>query len=166
MRDPENIDLFEDGAIQSARALSDERRQYIANLVANGIAEVDRSHLETKRLLSLLAEIDDAQIIILAGHLMKNQGNGFYEQHRSIIQPHIVFMSTNDKELDDATIGEAAITHLVRLGLLQPRFRSTKKGEVPEFDRKTGMMKAFGHEVPPLGRLLLRHIGLAEEGDF
>jgi hypothetical protein len=34
--DPENIALFEDGAIQSARALSDERRAYIAKLVAQG----------------------------------------------------------------------------------------------------------------------------------
>src|ERR1700692_2419056 len=36
---PESIDLIEDGAYQAVRALSEERRQYLARAVATGIAE-------------------------------------------------------------------------------------------------------------------------------
>jgi hypothetical protein len=44
------------------------------------------------------------------------------------------------------------------LGLLRRRFKTFKKGEVPEYDDKTGMIKAVGHEITPLGRLLLKSI--------
>jgi hypothetical protein len=40
------------------------------------------------------------------------------------------------------------------------------RGQLPEFDETTGMMKASGHEMTPLGRMLLREIGLAKPGEF
>ena len=64
VREPENVDLFEEGAIQSARALSDERKAYIANLVASGIKGDEAERLQAKRLLRLLREVDDRQIIV------------------------------------------------------------------------------------------------------
>lgn len=57
--DPEVVDLFEEGAVQSVRALSEERRAYITQLVANGITGDEKARIEAKRLLNLLEQIDD-----------------------------------------------------------------------------------------------------------
>jgi hypothetical protein len=51
LRQPESIDLFEDGAYQAARALSEERREQIARLVADSISGERRDYLESKRVL-------------------------------------------------------------------------------------------------------------------
>jgi hypothetical protein len=45
--------------------------------------------------------------------------------------------------------------NLRRLGLLQTKYKKPKKGELPEFDEKTGMMKAGSDQISRLGRLLL-----------
>jgi len=50
----------------------------------------------------------------------------------------------------------------VRLGLLKPRFKNVKKGSLPVFDEKTGMMKASGHSITRLGRMLLKYIDQTE----
>lgn len=69
-------------------------------------------------------------------------------------------MGSTQAELDKHAIYMSYTDHLVRLGLLRPRFRKPKKGELPEFDEKTGMLKASGYDVTPLGRLMLRYIDL------
>jgi hypothetical protein len=87
LRAPEYIDLFEEGAIQSARALSEERRNHIAELVASGISGDEKERIETKRLLRLLEEIDDDQIIILTSYLRKNRGNDeFFGKHKAVLE--------------------------------------------------------------------------------
>jgi hypothetical protein len=64
-------------------------------------------------------------------------------------------------ELDAAALYDLARTELLRLGLLQAHFTTTKKGEIPEFDTGTDMMKASRKRLTPHGRLLLTQIGLA-----
>src|SRR5437762_10825181 len=71
LRQPENVDLFEEGANQSARALSQERIEYIANLVSHGLLGEEKERLESKRLFNILREVDDDQIIMLTSHLQK-----------------------------------------------------------------------------------------------
>src|SRR5690348_12709636 len=54
LRDPENVDLFEEGTFQSIRALSRERKEYMAELVARRITGEEKEQIESKRLLNLL----------------------------------------------------------------------------------------------------------------
>ncbi len=75
-------------------------------------------------------------------------------------------MQSSREELDRATLRETAKQQLTRLGLLRLRFKRPKRNETPEFDEKTGMMKEQGSEITPLGRLLLRYAGLADEDDI
>lgn len=75
-------------------------------------------------------------------------------------------MQSSREELDRDEMYRLARSHLVDLGLLKATFRKPKRGEAPEFDEKTGMMKAKGLELSPLGRLLLRRVGVAEEDEF
>lgn len=50
----EFTDLLEDGLNQASRALSDERKQYIAALLKNSLSKDDLSYLGQKKLLSCL----------------------------------------------------------------------------------------------------------------
>lgn len=166
MQQAANIDLFEAGAHQAVRALSEERKRYIADVVASGIIGDDIGRLQAKRLLALLAEIDDEQIIILASNLRKHTHDpSFRERHRTTLTPKVATMGSNCEQLDEATLHEQARSHLIRLGLLRSRFKKPARGELPQFDEQTGMMKASYVELTSIGRMLLRLIGLADEGD-
>lgn len=166
IKDAKSIDLFEDGAIQSARALSTERLDYISSLVAVGISGSEKERIESKRLLRLLGELDDDQIIITSSYLRKNQNSEFRDSHSDLLDPITAHLQSSQEELDQSNIYELTRSQLQQLNLLRHRFRRPKKGEFPEFDDKTGMMKASGREITPLGRLLLRQIGLCGPEDF
>jgi hypothetical protein len=64
----------------------------------------------------------------------------------------------------DEIVHRSFKAHLVRLGLLKIIFQKPKKGELPEFDEKTGMIKAKRHGITSLGRLLIRRIDQELEG--
>jgi hypothetical protein len=167
LQDPRVVDLFEDGGFQSARALSPERLAQIANLVAYGMSGDERERLEAKRLLDLMEEIDDDQIIILTSYLHRHsRDENFRQLHRSVLEAVRPTINAEQSERDRYTVYNLARDHLVRLGVLRPRFRRMKKGEVPEFDEHTGMLKASGRELTSLGRLLLTRIGLNAPGEF
>jgi hypothetical protein len=166
MKKPENVDLFEDGAFAAAKALTDEKRERIARLVAYGISGDEQARLEAKRLLNLLAALDDDQVIILASYLMKNQRNDdFRKAHETVFASSRVHMGSTRQEHDVALVRGLAREELIRLGLLRERFKKPSKGQTPELDEKTGRMKVEGRELSSLGRLLLRRLGLAQEGE-
>lgn len=50
--------------------------------------------------------------------------------------------------------------NLVALNLLTPKYIKPKKNELPEFDNKTGMIKATGYSVTSLGKLILKYLDL------
>jgi hypothetical protein len=167
LEDPERLDIFEEGASQTTRALSDARREYIANIVARGITGDDRTKIEAKRLLRLLGDIDDDQVIILTSKLRRHQFDTvFSDRHDAVLRPVSVHMGSSREEHDQAALYELARVELVRLGLLAPTFKATKRGELPEFDPKTGMMKQSSRTLTPLGRMLLRFIALAAEDEI
>ncbi|MCY3931987.1 MAG: hypothetical protein OXH70_09725 [Acidobacteria bacterium] len=161
------MDLFEDGAVQAVRALSSERLEYIAALVARGLTAGERDAIEAKRLLKLLDEIDDDQVVTLRSKLQRHRrSEEFHERHGEVLAPVGAHLGSPREDLDRQAMYRLARRQLVDLGLLHQTFRRPKKGELPEFDEKTGMIKSHGTSLSPLGRLLLRRIGLAEEDEF
>lgn len=50
---------------QAAYSLSDERREYVASLIANGVSGTAISDQESKHLLQILGELNDVEIIWL-----------------------------------------------------------------------------------------------------
>lgn len=165
--DPEVVDLFEEGAVQSVRALSEERRAYITQLVANGITGDEKARIEAKRLLNLLEQIDDDQIIIMASYLDRHDDdNEWRQKHAAILEPVRAHLQSSQDELDAHTLQELTRNQLMKLGVLGGKFKTVKKGEVPEFDTDSGTMKISYRSLTPLGRLLLTRIGLAKEGEF
>ncbi len=160
-RDEKFIDLLEDGMLQASRAISDERQKYIASVIENGIKEEEFEYLQKKLILNVLNELNDVEIIVLQSYgIHPGERNEFFEKHRGLLTPPMATMGSPPEVIDDKALFDAQKNHLVRLGLLKPRFKKPKRGELPEFDDKTGMIKAQGYDITLLGRLLLRNIGL------
>lgn len=150
LREPENVALFEEGAHQAARSVSEERRRHLAMLVADGIAAARRDYLESHRVLRLLGELDDAEVILLAGHLRKNRHSDYWDRHGDVMRGLAVHMGSSREEIDLSAVRKAGQQHLLRLGLLEERSRG----------RSTTL------EITSLGRLVLRRVGLAAVDDL
>jgi len=150
LREPENVALFEEGAYQAVRAFTEERRRQIVELVAGGIADDRRDYLESHRVLRLLGELDDVQVVLLAGYLQKNREGDYWERHANVLRVPPVNGDASREEIDVAAVREAGQQHLVQLGLL-------KQGLIG------GPASAT---LSSLGRLLLRRISLAGEDDW
>lgn len=61
----EGTDLFEDAMSQAARAVTEERKEHIANLLKNGLTRNDLDHIQKKKLFSILDNLNDAEIVLL-----------------------------------------------------------------------------------------------------
>ncbi|MGR3480428.1 hypothetical protein [Salipiger marinus] len=167
LSNPERVDLFEEGAYQSARALSVDRQEKIAKAVAFGISGDDQEILETKRVLSLLRQLDDAEIVILTSRLDRfSRDDDFQTKHEDVIYAPGLHMQSSREEMDKNTVFKIAMNKLEQLGLIEPVYKKPKKGEAPDMDPATGRLKATYQRVSMSGRLLLRRIGVAEEDDF
>lgn len=166
IRDPRFIDLFEDSLHQVIRALSQERIEYIASVVKNNLSDEQVDYARDKLILMLLSELNDVEVLILKHYsLLPPQSEQFWEQHKDILSAPIAVQDSTQEQIDKSVIHTSYKEHLVRLDLLRPRFRKPKKGESPEFDEKTGMIKAHGYQITPLGRLLLRRVDLDENSN-
>ena len=126
---PRKIDLFEDGAFQAIRSLSEERMDYIAEAVAKGLSGEKREEIAAKRMLKLLHELDDDQIILLASRLTKNRRNDeFRKKHSDTLEFKSVSFKSSPQEAEKATMRKIAEQGLVRLGLLDRRLDITQPG--------------------------------------
>lgn len=164
IHDSKVADLLEDGFIQAARALSEERIEHIAAIVASGLTDEARDHLHTKRMMQILAELNDVEVIILRGYSQETRDDPeFYNTHRATISGPWPHLGSPEEEIDEAAIHGSYRQHLERLGLLRPNFKRPKRGELPDLDPKTGMMKATGYQLTRLGGLLLVMLSLAEK---
>lgn len=162
---PDAVDLIEDALFQAARAKSEDRLEHLANVVANGLADEDLKQAEASKMLWLLDELNDVEVILLRARLVQTREDvqrdaEFREKHAAIIAPRGTHMGSSWDEIEEEAIHTSYKQHLVELGLLRPNFKRPKKNEFPEFDPKTGMMKANGHDITLLGKMLLRYLNL------
>lgn len=147
--------------IYASRALTDERKEYIASIIEAGIKEDEFESIPKKLILNLLSEMNDAEVIMLQSYGIHPQNREeYFEKHRNVLTPLMAVLGSPPEVIDDKAIYDAQKNHIERLGLLRFRFKKLRRGELPEFDDKTGMVKAQGYEITSLGRLLLRSIGL------
>ena len=161
-------DLFEEGFIQASRALSDERRSYIASIIANGLKNEHIEYAESKHLMYLLQELNDIEVIWLRFYYGPTIGGDeeFREKHKNVLEPVPSYLGADQHLLDKNALQESYKAHLERLGLIQPHYNIDRESGIPEFDNFTGKPKVSYYDVSPLGRLLLKNIGLIndEEG--
>jgi hypothetical protein len=158
---PGFIDLFEDSLYRAARALTEERLEYIAALLKNGLSDEKADYTNYKHILSLLSEINDIEVMLLRAYDLGWRGD-FVEKNISVLKAEPATFGSPPEVMDKEILHKSYKDHLIRLKLLQPTFKH-KRNESPEFDYGTGMLKASYTGISPLGRLLLRYVDLAHQ---
>ena len=147
IKDPEQLDLFQDAIIQATRALSPERRQYISNILKNSLSIEEQSHDQKKKLFIILNSLNDTEIIILKYYSYvanSPEANDFRNNHRNILRHFRELETEDDSETNRETFYESYNKNFERLGLI-----------LEEATRFTGMRS---RELTQLGKLLLKYI--------
>ncbi len=156
------MDLIEDSFIQVSRALSEERKDYIASLLKNSLTDTDLNYIEYKRLLSILGELNDLEILILKSMNLRPHGtvvHEFWVTHgEALTPPRLTIGTAVQRDFDKSAIFKTHNLHLLSLGLIKPVFSRIRDGELPKFDDETGMLHARRHQITDLGKLLLKCI--------
>ena len=148
MLEEKSIDLMEDGFLQAARALSEERIEHIASLLKNSLTDEDLEQNAYKRLLFLFGEINDIEVIILKAHsLHGTEHRDFWEKHQEVLIGEPLRFPTSRKKVDQNAIYKTYRSNLVRLDLLEVRSEQPSQN----------------YEITSLGRLLLRSINQGGE---
>jgi hypothetical protein len=163
IKTPAGADLLEEGMRQAASSLSDDRREYIANLIANGISSTDIGDHESKHLLRLLGELSDVEIIWLRFYADRGftGDQGFREKHAAVLDVQRPHMQSPQSVHDKDALANSYKLHLARLGLLQEQYAVDQKTKLPKTDY-SGRLEVKGYGITSLGRLLLRSIGLPD----
>ena len=101
LKDDDFTDLIEEGFRQAARSLSDERRRYIANLIANGLTSDDVDSSESKHLLRILGEINDIEVVWLRFYREPYMGGdeAFRKTHEKVLKPVAATMAASQEIL-------------------------------------------------------------------
>jgi hypothetical protein len=161
MRNEQVIDLLDNGFYHAARASSDERREYVATVIFNGINEEQIQYSESKSILQLLEELNDIELIWLRYYLDNLDPNikEFKERH-SVVLTKVILTSGADEEAHvKAAMQTYHIEHLERLNLLKPKYSIDRKTKQQVLD-SNGNPKVTTYSVTPLGRLLLKQLGV------
>ena len=162
----EFADLLEDGVVQASRAMTDERRGYIASLLKNSITNKTLEHVEEKKLLALLGELNDAEVLMLKFFSLSSAGRReFAETHQELFGPIDRSLDAPQENIDKGEFRDSYRNKLLEVSLLEPVYKRAEKGEMPEFDERTGRMKATSFRPTGLGKLLLRYIDLGPAPD-
>jgi hypothetical protein len=181
MTDGDALCFLELGIELAMRTASPVRREQIANIVVHGLTTDERAIIEDRRLLTLLNEIDDDQVVILMSYLKKYKTKAFFDKHQDILigrpdQNDLVssvayveakwfheYMRRADFE---RALYNLAYAQLVRLGLLGVSGGSNAKREGrPVVDSIEGTYLPDGLHITKLGRLLLVRMDLAVSTD-
>ncbi len=102
IRTQEFADLLEDVIVSASRALTPERKEYLAALLKNSITRDDLDHLGHKKILGMLNELNDAEIIIMKYHSFTDQAAKweFQTQHHSVITGYRLPPDASQEERD------------------------------------------------------------------
>ena len=165
IKNEEYLSLIEEGYIHASRAITDDRRSYIASIVSNGLTDESIEANNSKYLLNLLSELNDSEVIWLRSYLHPTLGGDeeYREKHSNILKPAVAHIGAPDIELDKAALQSSYREHLERLGLIKSNHRFDRKTGMPEFDTFSGKPKVSYRDITRLGKMLLKQINLIED---
>ncbi|THK40508.1 hypothetical protein E8Q33_13920 [Methylophaga sp. SB9B] len=157
----EGIDLFEEGFVQASRSLTDERRKYVANVVANGVDDEAIEYSESKYILKLLQELNEQEIIWLRFFMVPTISGDeeFRKKHRNILEPVRAHLGSDERTMEKASLQNSYKEHLERIGLIRPHYRMDSNTGMPEFDKFSGKLSISYRDLTPIGRMILKQIG-------
>ena len=167
MKNENFINLFDDISWQAAKSTSNERKEYLASILINGLTDDKIDEIQKNIFLNIISELNDIEILILYNHtITAREDEEFKKQHQETLMAPIALIDASEDDINKSILFDTYKEKLVRLNLLKRKFKKPKKGEFPEFDEKTGMIKSNGFEITRIGRLFLKYIGLLKNDDF
>lgn len=158
----EYITLLENGIFHAYRASSENRLEYIASIVKNGLTQEQSETSRYIYLLNLLSELNDEEVIWLRYYLVPTLGGDeeFRNKHQNTLSLARKYISAPE-ELNKSAIQDSYKDHLERLGLLKTRLDIDKNTNMPIYDRASGKPKGSRY-ITHLGKMLLKEIGFIE----
>lgn len=146
--DPEAVALFEDGAFLSSRAVSKERIEQVATIVASGLTDEQRDALRWRRLLDVLRQLDDQELAILRAYA---DTSGASWDMFARLRPSAV--ARDGRGLDALALWDASYSKMEGLSLIHFRQETEKTGSFTS----TPIFDAFGkrkghHMITDFGR--------------
>lgn len=146
IRTPEGLDILEDVTYQSTRAMTDDRREDLANILVNGLTRDDLQHIEKKKLVSILGELNDIEVLHLKSAYLslfdREKFKEFMEKHHDVIRPASSALGAPEGEAEYKMFQDSYKDTLNRFWLTE---------------NKEGAGSAY-NKITPLGRLLIEYI--------
>jgi len=171
---PERIALIETGAEQSTRARSNERIKRIASIVIRGINNTEQEALELHRLLRILPQIDDQELLLL--YYFAGDGQKKREISTALNLPEELRHGSDRELFKKHQLFVLGIEHLSALGLLNtdvpdveisfPRSRMLDGSAVAPKVQKSKKDKADAYQalrnfrITSLGHLMVEALSL------
>lgn len=146
-----NVPLVEEGIAQATRAFTGERRQFLANCVAHGVDADEQDKLNELKILRLLDEVGDDDLLIL--HAV---GGPQADAKLGALKPPPLGANAPDKDRARGELHRASIRKLLAIGFLS----SAPYSDEPRRWRfgKNGAMED-GPYISALGRMVLVRVG-------
>ncbi len=126
----QGIDLLEEGIIQAARAVSEERKQRLARLVSRALSEKELKYQEGRKLLNLYSELTDQEIVWLIYYSLNpvfgpGPHSDWVEKHPEILKPVSREMGAPREQHERGALQDSYKSTLMRLGLTTERNKTT-----------------------------------------
>lgn len=154
------LELAEEVVRQAARATSDERRAYLAEILADEMTREQLEENDRRHLLRMLGELNDVEVVWLR-HYAGTSLLGWHEfqsLHADILEQKTFGSYPSDAErLAAWTLRDGYRSHLAQLGLLNQEL-SVGHGNVPEMEWG-GRQFRYSYDISRLGIMLLEMIG-------
>jgi len=162
LSDENFLDILEEGMSQAAKSVAEKRREYIASVIDNGLSEDQVEFMETRRMLKLLSELNDNEIVLLRYYLVPTQGGDeeFREKHNNIIRVEQAVINSPQHVIDKQALHDSYIENLCTLGLLEKEHKVDITGKVV-YGHSTKQPEVSMIKISNLGRFFLRQIGLS-----
>ena len=159
IQNPMAVDLVEESFFQAIRAITDERKKHIADVVKNGLSRDDEAVITSKRLLLLLAQLDDLDIIFLiAYNRYWSQQDEFVQKHLAELTPTMAHMGSTPQEREKHFMREHRLERLEQFGLLLGELQIDSKTKQPVLESSGKSFKRGARRITPLGRMLLNYV--------
>lgn len=154
---PEGTDLVEDALHQASRAISADRTSRIVELLTNGLTEEQFDHDGSKKLLWLLGELADPELVWLV-YIGRNYDESMLELHSQVLSHRTAHLGSGEAEHDSAAVQSSWRRRLLDLGLVKAAGYNSGGVDLAFSGLETAAEEG-SLELTQLGRMLIRSLG-------
>ncbi len=160
------IDLFEDGLVQSSRAMTIQRNKYISVFLSKSINVNEINYTPKKKLLHVLEELTDQDVEVLIG-IIKNGSQKTSMEYNALSISIGAYKKLTDEEKYEhdlkSSLWESHVNTLERFSLIVAEREKQDTEYAVEnmsehIDEETGLPRITGYSQTVLGKALINSI--------